>query len=188
MTIDIEMATDELQRRANSIELEISKAESTIPAPHQDEPVQEAIDPKYLELLAKLGFTEIPTAEQVKAKLDARRAEIRSAVMEQADARGWCDDGTRQVCADLRLTRPGTRQRYTVKVPVTFEMEMAASAFTPETALAFVKRQITQGSDNDYIRRGFGASAVSNFAMSGDPVVTDADGNPVEIETPGGAA
>lgn len=177
------MVTDELERRANSIELEITKP---IPAPRQDEPQpQEAIDPKYLELLAALGFTEIPTAEQVKAKLDERRAEIRANVMEQADQRSWCDDGTRAVCANLRLTRPGKREHHDVKVQVTFDLEFAPNAFTPETAAAWVRRHIALGGNVDYIRRGFGANTASNPTV-GTMTVTGPDGTVTEF--PGGAA
>lgn len=184
MTIDTQMAADELERRANSVELEIGESD---PAPREDRATEpEIIDPKYLELLEKLGFTEIPTAEQVKARLDERRAEIRTAVMEQADARGWCDDGTRQVCADLRLPRPGRRESYTVKVPLTFTVEVRASAFTPESAFAWMQRRLSQASTTSAVARSLGGTAATALTLAGSPVITDANGNTVEI--PGGAA
>lgn len=185
MIIDTQMAADEPERRANSIELEISKTEPPIPAPRQEEQAQEVIDPKYLELLEKLGFTEIPTAEQVKAKLDERRAEIRAAVMEQADIRGWCEDGTRQVCANLRLPRPGRREAYVVRVPVAVEVETTVATFAPQAAIGAAHRNLSSSATSDYLRRALGASAVTNVTF-GDAVVLDSAGNP--IETPGGAA
>lgn len=89
------------------------------------------LEEKYAQLLVDLGFTPgyIPTAAEVKEKLDARKVEIRQAVLDQSDSRGWCDDGTRKVLADLRLSRPGSREQHTVRATVTLEVQFNVNAY-----------------------------------------------------------
>lgn len=86
------------------------------------------------ELLAKAGLEQPPTAEEAKALLDARRAEIRKAVLVEADKRDWCIDGTRKVCANLRLERPGDRSGHIIEVEFTVKMVMETMAYTSEGA------------------------------------------------------
>ena len=84
------------------------------------------------ELLAKTGLDHVPTIEEAKALLAARRAEIRHAVMVEADKRDWCEDGTRKVCANLRLERPGSRTNREVEVEMTLKIKTVIAAYTEE--------------------------------------------------------
>ena len=86
------------------------------------------------ELLAKVKLEQPPTAEEAKALLEARRVEIRHAVLTEADKRDWCIDGTRKVCANLRLERPGDRPNRAVEVEFTVKMTMNVLAYTEEGA------------------------------------------------------
>lgn len=93
-----------------------------------------------MKLLEMAGLDHVPTAAEAKELLDARRAEIRQAVLMEADARDWCVDGTREVCANLRLTRPGNRETHYFEVTVTATLKVSAGGFTPEGAIAKLKR------------------------------------------------
>lgn len=94
------------------------------------EPQTPEIPEETLNQLRALGFDHIPTVEEVRERLNARRAQIREEVLFQADRRGWCEDGTRQVCANLRLTRPGERERRTLTTKVTLELEYTGLTWT----------------------------------------------------------
>lgn len=109
-------------------------------APAQTGTPEVEIDAKYLDLLRELGFTEIPTADQVKAKLDERRAVTRNTVLAQADEGSWCESGTRQVCANLRLPRPGERTEHDIDVDIHLVATFRVHTFTPESALAHMQR------------------------------------------------
>lgn len=95
---------------------------------------------KVAELLAKAGLDHVPTVIEAKELLEARRTEIRRQVLLQADARDWCLDGTRQVCANLRLTRPGDRTQHQFEVEVTLKLTVDAMGFTPEGAVSRLQR------------------------------------------------
>lgn len=114
-----------------------------LPFPPEDHPAV-APEPEPSEVTAKLlemaGLDHVPTAAEAKELLDARRAEIRQAVLMEADARDWCVDGTREVCANLRLTRPGNRENHYFEVTVTATLKVSAGGFTPEGAVAKLQR------------------------------------------------
>lgn len=103
-------------------------------------PEPEPIDPKYLDLLRELGFTEVPTAAEVKQLLDERRTLTRNTVLIQADKGSWCYDGTRRVLANLRLPRVDQRENHTVRATVTFTVEYATAAYTRESAVEVIRR------------------------------------------------
>lgn len=94
-----------------------------------------AEDAEAAELLAKAKLDHIPTVEEAKAILAARRAEIRHAVMVEADRRDWCEDGTRKVCANLRLERPGSRTERVVEVELTMKLTVPVATYTEEGVL-----------------------------------------------------
>lgn len=87
------------------------------------------------ELLAKAGLDRVPTIDEAKEILAARRAEIRHAVMVEADKRDWCEDGTRKVCANLRLERPGSRTERNVEVEMTIKVVVPVVTYTEEGVL-----------------------------------------------------
>lgn len=87
-------------------------------------------------LLEKAGLDHVPTADEAKALLDARRKEIRHAVMVEADRRDWCEEGTRKVCANLRLERPGGRTQRTIDVEVNLTVTVPMTTYTEEGALS----------------------------------------------------
>lgn len=91
-------------------------------------------------LLEVAGLDHVPTVDEAKALLDARRAEIRTAVLMEADARDWCEDGTRKVCANLRLARPGNRDSHEITVTMQMTLTITQSAYTPQGALARMQR------------------------------------------------
>ena len=106
-------------------------------APAPQPPV---VDEQTLKLLTDLGFDHVPTADEVKARLDARREEIRNEVLFQADRRDWCDDGTRQVCANLRLKRPGYRDEKKITIRATVEYTVDTLAYSDKGALLKVHK------------------------------------------------
>lgn len=107
------------------------------PAPQKsvDELTIDVEDAEAAELLAKAKLDHVPTVEEAKAILAARRAEIRHAVMVEADRRDWCEDGTRKVCANLRLERPGSRTERLVVVELTMKLTVPVSTYTEEGVL-----------------------------------------------------
>jgi hypothetical protein len=102
----------------------------------EDEVTAPPLDDEAVELLAKAGLDHVPTIDEAKALLDARRREIRHAVMVEADKRNWCEDGTRKVCANLRLERPGSRAERSVEVEVTLKITHTIPTYTNEGAVA----------------------------------------------------
>lgn len=90
-------------------------------------------------LLVKAGLDHVPTIEEAKAHLDARRKEIRLAVLEQADERSWCEDGTRKVCANLRLERPGSRSEKLVEVELILKVTIPVTTYTDKGVVAHLK-------------------------------------------------
>lgn len=96
-----------------------------------------ALDEATINQLKALGFDHVPTVEEARERLQARRAEIRDEVLFQADRRGWCEEGTREVCAGLRLTRPGIKEARTVTVRFTTTMTYVANTWTDRGALAY---------------------------------------------------
>lgn len=104
-----------------------------------DEPLAPPVDAEAAEaaeLLAKAGLDRVPTADEAKALLAARRAEIRHAVLVQADERAWCEDGTRKVCANLRLERPGNRTQRVATVELNLKVTMPLTTYTTEGVIA----------------------------------------------------
>lgn len=89
-------------------------------------------DTEAAELLAKVKLDHVPTEAEAKALLTARRQEIRHAVLVEADARQWCEDGTRKVCANLRLERPGDRTQREVELEMTVKVRTNFTTYTPE--------------------------------------------------------
>ena len=82
-----------------------------------------------IDMLRKLGFDHVPTVEELREAKARRQAEVREEVLFQADRKHWCEDGTRTVCANLRLARPG-------KETVTMELEVDMLTWTDRGALA----------------------------------------------------
>lgn len=101
--------------------------------PEVDTP--EAIPAETKALLELAGLDHVPTVEEAKALLEARKAEIRQAVMLEADLRDWCEDGTRKVCANLRLPRPGERTTHPLEVELRLKVRVSYSAYTAEGAV-----------------------------------------------------
>lgn len=130
------------------------------PEPTQAPVEAPAIDPETAATLAKLGLDRVPTAAEAKELLDARRTEIRAEVLRQADARDWCDDGTRKVCANLRLPRPGNRERFSFQATFTVTVDIPTNAFTEAGALLRIQRQkyLTQQWLNSHL---YGMTVVS---------------------------
>lgn len=132
--------------------------------------------PEDLELVAKLGLDRIPTAEEAKALLAARRAEIRHAVLVQADKRAWCEDGTRKVCANLRLERPGARTEKMVEVEMVLKVKVPVQAYTDEGALQNVVKQGVLSTASITNRLYVRSAEIA-------PVAVAVDGNPVDVST-----
>ena len=130
-------------------------------APTQTEP--EPIDPKYLDLLRELGFTEIPTAAEVKAKLDERRDLTRTTVLVEADKGRWCYDGTRRVLANLRLPRAGERQTHIVRAQVSFTVEYHLSAFSYASA---AEQAHTHYLNADMLRQRLAGHRITNLDIT----------------------
>lgn len=99
------------------------------------EPAAPTLDESTVKLLAELGFDHVPTVEEAKAALDARRKLIREEVLFQADRKHWCEEGTRAVCANLRLHRPGSREARAVKVRATVEYTVQLTTYSAKGAL-----------------------------------------------------
>lgn len=104
-----------------------------IPAP-QDPPAP-SIDDATKELLKRYGFDHVPTVEELRARKAQRQAEVRAEVLFQADRRNWCEDGTRTVCANLRLQRPGSREQRTIRATVSYEVELKVHSWTDKGSL-----------------------------------------------------
>jgi len=91
-------------------------------------------DPKeYEEALRLLGFDSMPTEKELEEAVRRRRAEIRERLLLEADRHAWCEPGTREVLADLRLPH-ARRVRHTFRVKVAFEAVVPITAFTREEA------------------------------------------------------
>lgn len=99
------------------------------------EPTPE-VDPAIVELLKRHGFDHVPAEEELREYKARRQAEVREEVLFQADRRNWCDDGTRKVCANLRIPRPGPRETHEVTFRVTMDLTIPISAWTARGALA----------------------------------------------------
>jgi hypothetical protein len=94
------------------------------------------LDAETIELLKKYGFDHVPTADELRDFKARRQAEIREEVLFQADRRNWCEDGTRKVCANLRVQRPGQREDRKITVQVTYEVELTVTSYTDRGAVA----------------------------------------------------
>lgn len=121
--------------------LAIGLGEDITPAPApaaeaETPPATDEIPAETKALLETVGLEHVPTVDEAKALLDARKAEIRLAVMREADLRDWCDDGTRKVCANLRLARPGDRENHEFQVELRLVLSVTQTAYTPDGALA----------------------------------------------------
>lgn len=126
------------------------------------------------ELLAKAGLDRVPTVEEAKAILDARRAEIRQAVLEQADRRDWCYDGTRQVCANLRLPKPDDRKPFSFRTRVVLELEVQHTGFTKAGAISRLERMTGDG------RRPLLSAQWFNYGLGGVKVLS-AQADPLDL-------
>lgn len=134
------LETDTRPMRDHRIETPIDPG-ATAAATDQatDELATDVEDAEAKELLAKAKLDHVPTIDEAKELLTARRAEIRHAVMLQADKRDWCEDGTRKVCANLRLERPGSRTNRQVEIEMTLKFTVTATSYTEEGALLKLK-------------------------------------------------
>lgn len=103
------------------------------------EPETPTLDEATVKLLTELGFDHVPTVEEAKAALEARRERVREEVLFQADRKGWCEDGTRQVCANLRVKRPGSREQRTITYRATVEVTREILSYSERGALALAK-------------------------------------------------
>lgn len=143
------------------------EVETPAPAP--------VVDEQTLKLLADLGFDHIPTADEVKARLDARREEVRDEVLFQADRKHWCDDGTRQVCANLRLKRPGNREPRNIRIRVTAEYTVQMVTFSDKGALY---RAVADGLlplKDWFVGQDLHEAEIHSVTLNGTPVdLTDA--------------
>lgn len=125
-------------------------------------------------LLDKAGLDHVPTVDEAKALLDARKDEIRTEVLRQADMRDWCEDGTRKVCANLRLPRPGERQTHKVQVEMTLTLTLDSTAYTAEGALARMRRG---GQLSETWLRGHLYGEVNKLEL----LAATCDGEPVDV-------
>jgi hypothetical protein len=94
------------------------------------------ISPQTLELLKSLGFDHVPTVEEIEEAWAKRREEVRQEVLFHADRRSWCESGTRQVCANLRVARPGDREEHTITARVSYDVELTVASYTKKGAIA----------------------------------------------------
>lgn len=99
------------------------------------EPTPE-VDPAIVELLKRHGFDHVPAEEELREYKARRQAEVREEVLFQADRRNWCDDGTRKVCANLRIPRPGQRETHEITFQVTMDVTLTLNAYSAKGALA----------------------------------------------------
>lgn len=102
----------------------------------QPQGLELTLDPATIKLLKKYGFDRVPTIEELREVKARRQAEIREEVLFQADRRNWCDDGTRKVCANLRVQRPGEREERKITVKVAYEIEVTVTSYTDRGAVA----------------------------------------------------
>lgn len=100
------------------------------------EPQTPELDAETIALLQKYGFDHVPTADELREVKARRQAEIREEVLFQADRRNWCEDGTRKVCANLRIPRPGQREDRKITVKVSYEVELTVASYTDRGAVA----------------------------------------------------
>ncbi len=137
ISTDANVTTDQAAAPAANPE-ENTRTNGEVTAPTIEE-AKALLDAKAAEevttLLRQVGLGKVPTIEEAKALLDARREEIRAAVLQQADERDWCYDGTRKVCANLRLRKPDDRSYFTVKVRMVVEMTARVRGFTLDSAM-----------------------------------------------------
>lgn len=99
-------------------------------------PEPQILTPEQIRTLTNLGFDHVPTVEELREAKARRQAQVREEVLFQADRRSWCEDGTRQVCANLRLQRPGSRVTHKVTYRVTMDVEIEIASWTDKGALA----------------------------------------------------
>lgn len=125
-----------------------------------------------IDMLRKLGFDHVPTEQELREAKARRQAEVRDEVLFQADRKGWCEDGTRQVLANLRLQRPGDRGTHKIIARVTMDVEVDVAAWTERGALASAirYRQLPTEMDQTGLR-------YLNVTHEGLTV----DGNPYEL-------
>lgn len=128
------------------------------------------------ELLAQAGLDRVPTIEEAKALLDARRAEIRHAVLEQADARDWCYEGTRKVCANLRLAKPDDRKQHTFRTTIQVEVEIGYNGFTEAGAIKRLQRAYGDGGNRPLL-----SAAWFNRHLNGGVKVVSVAGGLIDL-------
>ncbi len=171
---DTTMAADRAATPAPTTE-ENTKTNEEIAAPANEE---------VITLLRQAGLTKVPTIEEAKAILDARREEIRAAVLRQADERDWCYDGTRKVCANLRLRKPEDRSRFDVKVRMEVEMTLQVRGFTLESAMhRHARVYSSQGSQwlsERWLNRYLPDVSVSKVTVES---MAGPDGDPIDYTT-----
>lgn len=124
--------TDLMSERNALVDVDARLPEEVPTAAEAETP---ALDEATIKLLTDLGFDHVPTVEEAKAALDARRKLIREEVLFQADRKHWCEEGTRAVCANLRLARPGSRVPHAVKVRATVEYTVQLTTYSAKGAL-----------------------------------------------------
>lgn len=127
-------------------------------------------------LLAEAGLDRVPTIEEAKALLEARRAEIRQAVLDQADVRDWCYDGTRKVCANLRLAKPDDRKQFTFTAKIEVEVEVSHTGFTEAGAVKRLQRAYGDGTNRPLL-----SAAWFQRYLSGGVKVIKVTGGPLDL-------
>lgn len=129
------------------------------------------LDDATIALLKRYGFNHVPTVEELREVKARRQAEVRDEVLFQADRKNWCDEGTRQVCANLRLPRPGSKEQHKVTYRVTMVMEIGLHTYTDRGALAYlVNGKMFPVEGKSF--RGHGTATnvvVENVAVDGTP-------------------
>lgn len=129
-----------------------------------------------IEALKRLGFDHVPTVDELAERKAQRQAEVRDEVLFQADRKYWCDDGTRKVCANLRIARPGGKTERKVTYRVTMDVEVRAHTWTERGALAYaINSNLLPTDGGSY--GGTGTGTATNVVIEGLAV----DGTPFEL-------
>ena len=127
-------------------------------------------------LAAKVGLDHIPTIDEARELLTARRAEIRKAVMVEADRRDCCEVGTRKVCANLRLERPGSRENREYEVELNLKVRVSVTSYTEEGALhRLAERSVLSP---EWVR-----SQLYGLKAEVTPLAVTHNGEPIDVST-----
>lgn len=102
------------------------------------------------------------TAKDAKAELDAFKAKVRQVVLRESDRNRWCDNGTRDVCNELRVARAGDKTQFKGTVTWTVTAPFNVRAYTTEGLQALMEDQIntTRGWGSD-LKHTYGEVTVS---------------------------